>query len=283
MVPGCRARRRRCLRINTKAKSTLVATQVLLDREQESAIPIFWVRSDRPDSTCGGRKSDRRNGTIYRSSRGFAEMRDAKYRYTEPSSKGHERRKYASYLCVGMGIHPPRYALIGSITMSRTSGCSRSTPSKIALSVSRLNGFSVSEPSMRATRTASRMCTRDTSAPAASRRGRIVSAASSSALRKITLPDSHGAPSRKGLPRVTREATSVVRSDFPRPGSPMSSVSFPEEYVPARAKISVSGRCTKAAQHGTRLAWLCVFGKNLQIIHGHLFVLSATPASQSAI
>jgi len=75
-------------------------------------------------------------------------------------------------------------------------------------------------------RTACRAKTRVGSAPAASRRGRMVSASPSSAVRMTTLPSGARVPSGSGLPLVTRAARSRASIVFPVPGSPIRSVSF---------------------------------------------------------
>ncbi len=68
---------------------------------------------------------------------------------------------------------------------------------------------------------------RDGSPPAASTRGLMVQAASSSGAIKMTFPCVPGVPSGMGLPVVIRAARSRVMRDLPRPGSPSRMVKLP--------------------------------------------------------
>ncbi len=79
--------------------------------------------------------------------------------------------------------------------------------------------------------------TRDGSAPAASRRGRMVSSSPSSALSRTTDAGVRIERGASGHPRpvVTRAAMSSVRNDLPTPGSPTRSESLPTANFPGQS------------------------------------------------
>lgn len=117
---------------------------------------------------------------------------------------------------------------MGSITIRRTPDIASTVSHTGRMSRSRRQASSRSSPRSRPLSTQ----TRDGSPPMATRRGRMVSAGSSSAESSRTLPglDRLGRPSSPRWPRspvVTRAASSSVRYDLPRPGSPASSVTLP--------------------------------------------------------
>src|SRR6266571_5432475 len=70
--------------------------------------------------------------------------------------------------------------------------------------------------------------TRDGSPPAASIRGLMVLALSSSGAIKRTFPLKLDVPSGMGLPVVIRAARSMASRDLPRPGSPSRMVNWPK-------------------------------------------------------
>src|SRR5262245_46213752 len=80
------------------------------------------------------------------------------------------------------------------------------------------------DPSVR--RTPDSKYTLATSAQWASKRGRIVSAGSSSAEIMITDPFGHGLPSGHGVPVLILDAMSVVKKLLPSPGRPTNRVSL---------------------------------------------------------
>ena len=124
---------------------------------------------------------------------------------------------------------PPQYAEMGSITTSRQCGICSTAASSARISRSRENvlvdGFLASESNHS---TASNSATLEGSAPAASSRGRMVSAGSSSALMKMVEPTGLCSEvSGQGDPLETRAAMSSVSRLFPLPGSPAISVNLP--------------------------------------------------------
>src|SRR5918997_5928230 len=77
---------------------------------------------------------------------------------------------------------------------------------------------------------------REVSAPAASRRGLMVSARPSSAESTTTPPASHCAPSGKGLPAETLAARSSTPALLPSPGSPSMTEIFPRASQPRHSQ-----------------------------------------------
>ena len=126
---------------------------------------------------------------------------------------------------------------MGSITINATSPISLASQPSRSMSAVRLKGLSTKVPSMFGSRTASRISTCFRSAPAALKRGRIVSSGTSSAERMITFPFSHCVPSTGQTPPiVTTAAMLAVTWLFPRSGCPASIVTFPRAIRPSHSQ-----------------------------------------------
>ena len=138
---------------------------------------------------------------------------------------------------------PPRYAETGSTISSARSGREAKSASSLAMSVLRLSGRWIGAPvGSKASITPSSISTFVTSAPAASSRGRMVSATSSSADSMATLPSSHGVPSTGQRPAlVTTAARAQVICDFPSPGWPAIMVILPRAMRPGQSQSDRHG------------------------------------------
>ena len=99
--------------------------------------------------------------------------------------------------------------------------------------------------------TASIMWTRSRLAPHASRRGRMVSAGSSSAERRSTSPAAHTSPVDQVPPLDVIAAKYVVICDFPSPGCPAISEFFPSAIRSGQSQRIASG-WTSAARREIR-------------------------------
>jgi len=138
-------------------------------------------------------------------------------------------------------VSPPRYATKGSKTSSLAPTLS------IALSISGSEAgmlIDKSAPSLGPGTTRIRV----KSAPAASRRGTMVSAAPSSALRRTTPARAHSAivPSGMGAPFDTRAAKPILTRLLPRPGSPSRIVSFPSGSRAGQSQPTFCGLMSQA-------------------------------------
>ncbi len=122
-------------------------------------------------------------------------------------------------------VLPPRKEPIGSITTSLQSEIDSSDCLRMSMSAKVNISSSVLPFSVRFVPES--RCTRETSVRCASRRGRIVSWGSSSAVINITDPRSQVLPSGQGVAVVIRLAISHVRKLLPAPGIPTRSVMRP--------------------------------------------------------
>lgn len=143
-----------------------------------------------------------------------------------------------------------------------TSGAVSNSCSRRPRSVCRLNMRRPPVP----VGTASTIRTRARSAPAAIRRGTMVSDASSSALSRTTPP--HGAtPSPQGQrpPVVTPAARNAVNWLLPSPGSPTTSVYFPLAIRPGQSHSIGCGTISQARRLSRARARLSPAGREVQV------------------
>lgn len=163
-------------------------------------------------------------------------------------------------------VSPERNAIKGSTTTSRA------PTRRMPFSISGMSsGIERSRSWPFSSGTVARARILDVSAPAASRRGRIVSAKPSSAESSTTPAGAHGAPSGKLLPADTRAARSRVMALFPSPGSPSTSASFPRashegqshetssDSTPERS-VPISSGLSSSTVRSVPSASLTVFG-----------------------
>ena len=142
----------------------------------------------------------------------------------------------------------PKYDETGSITTNMTLPTSAIFLSRISRSVCRLRARRAMVP----VRTAETTCTRLRSAPAPIKRGTMVSAAPSSALKMMALPTG-ARPSLHGQrpPVVTAAMIDIQTWLLPVPGSPAMQVCFPRASRPDQSHSTLSGAMS-AAQWETR-------------------------------